>query len=81
MTNQSIYDEVRARDVEVKEQQRRKRKRRSKNEIIPVGLEQDNLGVAQSKDEVEDMSDESLVVNVPDVRVHDYEEWKQESGM
>ena len=81
VTNQSIYDEVRARDVEVKEQQRRKRKRKTKNEIIPVGLEQDNLGVAESRDEVEDLSDESLVINVPDVRVHDYEEWKQESGM
>lgn len=85
VTNQSVYEEVRARDVEVKEQQRRKGKGKSKKETIIVEAEPNNLAVTASREEGEmereEESDSEGMVKVPDVRVHDYEQWKQESGL
>jgi putative transposase len=82
VSNQSLLDEVRLRDVEVSQHQRRQRRAKSQ----PTTLEREPTHSAPqappepNKTTTEAEGDDYPAVIAPKVRVHDYEELKQNYG-
>ncbi|TFI52246.1 transposase [Mastigocladus laminosus UU774] len=79
-TNQSILKEVRLRSQEVIEHIQGKRKRKSKTQTSNAQLEQKSSVVMSVPEAVIENSEDSecqAVMVVPEVEVHDYEEWQQ----